>query len=182
MYVKTGLQPKEKIQKGTPERCLSYRRHSYRKRTAVRGKKGQSAGRLVWHYVKMRIETGNTVSIRIARRWIFVVLSCYVKRSKSCHHNTMLEQFVFVARSSLAYPDMMCAISEREIFLKLRFLLQVFHSRTEFSFIARKKNRIHDSEINLRRFIAIETKAVFDNYVHTTVFNLTVLRPEHWSL
>ena len=96
----------------------------------------------------------------------------------------MLEQFVFVARSSLAYPDMMCPVTEREIFLKLRFLLQVFHTRTEFSFIGRKKNRVHDSEINLRRFIAIsiETKAVFDNYVHTTVFNLTVLRPEHWSL
>lgn len=81
----------------------------------------------------------------------------------------MLEQFVFVARSSLAYPDMMCAISEREIFLKLCFLLQMFHSRTEFSFIARKKNRVHDSEINLRRFIAIGTKAVFDYYFHILV-------------
>lgn len=155
---------------GIPERRVSCRRHLYQKRMAVRGKKGCCVSRFVCHYVKMRIETGNTVSIRIARRWIFVVLSCYIKRSKSCHHNTMLEQFVFVARSSLAYPDMMCAISEREILLKLRFLLQVFHSRTEFSFIARKKNRVHDSEINLRRFIAIETKAVFDNYVHTTCF------------
>ena len=81
----------------------------------------------------------------------------------------MLKQFVFVARSSLAYPDMMCAISEREIFLKLCFLLQMLQSRTEFSFIARKKIRVHDSEINLRRFIAIGTKAVFDYYFHILV-------------
>ena len=47
MICKTGLQPKEKIQKGTPERYLSCRRHSYRKRTEVRGKKGLFAGRLI---------------------------------------------------------------------------------------------------------------------------------------
>ena len=117
----------------------------------------------------MRIETGNTVSIRITRRWIFVVLSCYVKRSKSCHHNTMLEQFVFVARSSLAYPDMMCAISEREIFFEVRFRLQAFHTCTKFFFIRWKENRVHDSEIKLRRFIAIETKAVFNSYFHTVL-------------
>ena|GEM_PF-3983348 len=76
---------------GIPERWLSYRRHLYWKRMAIQSKKGYRADRFICHYVKMRIETGKTVSIRIVRRWIFAVLSCYVKRSKSCHHNTILE-------------------------------------------------------------------------------------------
>ncbi|MEQ2568514.1 MULTISPECIES: hypothetical protein [Bacteroidaceae] len=58
MICKKGVQPKEKIQMGIPERWLSCRRHLYWKRMAVQGKKGYRADRFVCHYVKMRIETG----------------------------------------------------------------------------------------------------------------------------
>lgn len=78
MICKKGVHPKEEIQMGVPERWLSCRRHLYWKRTAVQGKKGYRTDRFVCHYVKMRIETGKTVSIRIARQWIL----CYPVMSK----------------------------------------------------------------------------------------------------
>ena len=39
------------------------------------------------------------------------------------HHNAVVEYFVFIARSSLDYPQMMCAIAEGEIFVKWCVLL-----------------------------------------------------------
>ena len=74
------------------------------------------------------------------------------------YHNPMFENPVFIARSPLLYPDMECSVSEYEIVVERGFVLQAFHTCPKFGFVSCKKNRVHDSEIDFFRFIAIAAK------------------------
>jgi hypothetical protein len=89
--------------------------------------------------------------------------------SEMGYHNPMFENPVFIARSPLLYPDMVCSVSEYEIVVERGFVLQAFHTCPKFGFVSCKKNRVHDSEIDFFRFIAIAAKDVFDCYVHGSI-------------
>ena len=84
------------------------------------------------------------------------------------YHNPMFENPVFIARSPLLYPDMVCSVSEYDIVVERGFVLQAFHTCP--------KNRVHDSEIDFFRFIAIAAKDVFDCYVHGSIGLIEVFR------
>ena len=62
--------------------------------------------------------------------------ACLPSSLKFRHHNAVVEYLGFITRSSLDYPQMMCAIAEDEIFVKRCILLQPFHTFTQFRFIA----------------------------------------------
>ena len=79
-------------------------------------------------------------------------------------------------RSPLVYPDMVCSVSEYEIVVERGFVLQAFHTCPKFGFVSCKKNRVHDSEIDFFRFIAIAAKDVFDCYVHGSIGLIEVFR------
>ena len=63
----------------------------------------------------------------------------------------------------------LCSVSEYEIVVERGFVLQAFHTCPKFGFVSCKKNRVHDSEIDFFRFIAIAAKDVFDCYVHGSI-------------
>ena len=84
------------------------------------------------------------------------------------HHNTMLEYFGFVAGTSLANPKVSCTVTVCEIFIKWSFFLQLSHAFTQFRLIARKKNRVNDSEIKFSYLVTIGAKAVFNCYFHAS--------------
>ena len=96
--------------------------------------------------------------------------------SEMGYHNPMFENPVFIARSPLLYPDMVCSVSEYEIVVERGFVLQAFHTCPKFGFVSCKKNRVHDSEIDFFRFIAIAAKDVFDCYVHGSIGLIEVFR------
>ena len=76
----------------------------------------------------------------------------------------MLEYFGFVAGTSLANPKVSCTVTVCEIFIKWSFFLQLSHAFTQFRLIARKKNRVNDSEIKFSYLVTIGAKAVFNCY------------------
>lgn len=84
------------------------------------------------------------------------------------HHNTILEYFGFVAGTSLANPKVSCTVTVCEILIKWSFFLQLSHAFTQFRLIARKKNRVNDSEIKFSYLVTIGAKAVFNCYFHAS--------------
>ena len=135
----------------------------------VRIKKGIEPACLSWE--KKRAATGSSSSARKSTSDV----SCLFP-SEMGYHNPMFENSVFIARSPLVYPDMVCSVSEYEILIERGFVLQAFHTCTKFGFIDWKKNRVHDSEIDFFRFIAIAAKDVFDCYIHSSIGLIEVFR------
>lgn len=59
--------------------------------------------------------------------------------SEMGYHNPMFENPVFIARSPLLYPDMVCSVSEYEIVVERGFVLQAFHTCPKFGFVSCKR-------------------------------------------
>ncbi len=79
---------------------------------------------------KERAETGSSGSARKSTLEVFCLFL-----SEMGYHNPMFENSVFIARSPLVYPDMVCSVSEYEILIERGFVLQAFHTCTKFGFI-----------------------------------------------
>lgn len=70
----------------------------------------------------------------------------------------MSERLRRVADLALVYPQMVRAEAVHEIVVERTFGFQILDALPQFGFVAGEKNRICQTEIDLRRFVAIRTK------------------------
>lgn len=81
----------------------------------------------------------------------------------------MSERLRRVADLALVYPQMVRAEAVHEIVVERNFGFQILDALPQFGLVTGEKNRICQTEIDLRHFVAIRTKGGFYCYIHNFI-------------